>query len=46
MNIEINNYGFCVDTSFLYIALSWWAIGTMSVLGATIYAYKKWSNRK
>ena len=46
MNMEINSYGWMIDTSFLYIALSWGFIVTMSVLGATLWAYKKWSNRK
>jgi hypothetical protein len=46
MSIELNDYGFQIDTSFFYVALSWGFIVTMSVLGATLWAYKKWSNRK
>ena len=46
MNIELNTYGFMIDTDFCYIALSWGLIITLSVLGVTLYAYKKWSNRK
>jgi len=46
MSIELNSYGFMVDTRLCYIALSWGLIVGLSVLGATIVAYKKWSNRK
>jgi hypothetical protein len=46
MNIELNSYGFMIDTHWCYIALSWGLIVTMSVLGVILLAYKKWSNRK
>ena len=46
MNIELNTYGFMIDTHWFYVALSWGFIVTMSVLGATLLAYKKWNNRK
>lgn len=46
MSIELNGYGFMIDTDYCYIALSWGMIITLSVLGATLLAYKKWNNRK
>jgi hypothetical protein len=46
MNIEMNSYGFCVDSHFFYIALSWGTIITVSVVIAIILGYKKWNNRK
>jgi hypothetical protein len=46
MTIEFGHYGFMLDTKYCYIALSWELIVVMSVLGATLWAYKKWSNRK
>ena len=46
MTIELGHYGFMIDTAWFYIALSWQILATLSVLGATLWAYKKWSNRK
>ena len=36
MSIELNEYGFQIDTAWLYVAISWQLI-TLSVLGVTLY---------
>jgi hypothetical protein len=45
MNIEINHYGVCVDSDWIYVALSWQIIATavLVVIGWKVYKtfYKK-----
>ena len=41
MNIELNSYGFCLDSDWTYIAIDWKLI-TLSVVGAILYkVYKR-----
>lgn len=39
VNIEINGYGFCLDSEWTYLALSWKLIATavLVVIGYKIY---------
>lgn len=43
--IEIDTYGFMLDTEWCYVALSWQLI-TLSVLGAIIYKVIKRKRNK
>jgi hypothetical protein len=43
--IEIDTYGFMLDTEWCYVALSWQLI-TLSVLGAIIYKVIKRKKNK
>ena len=45
MTIELNDYGFEIDTNWLYVALSWQIIITTALL---VVAYKiyKWKRGK
>ena len=45
MTIEIAHYGFVLDTSFCYIALSWGLLTTATILAAAAYAYKLWRDK-
>ena len=45
MNIEINHYGFCVDSAWCYIALSWQFLTTATIISAAVYAYKLWRDK-
>jgi hypothetical protein len=44
--IELGEYGFMLDTEWLYVALSWQILITVGVISIAYVAYKKWSNRK
>ena len=39
--IEINDYGFCLDTEWTYVALSWQLIATATLLFIGYKIYKK-----
>jgi hypothetical protein len=43
MSIELNDYGFCVDSDWFYIALDWKVIIISAVL---IVGVKLWKGRK
>jgi hypothetical protein len=43
MSIELNEYGFCVDSDWFYIALDWKVIIISAVL---IIGVKLWKGRK
>lgn len=43
MTIELNDYGFCLDSEWFYIALNWKMI--ITTIGF-IVAYKIYKNRK
>lgn len=43
MSIELNNYGFCVDSDWFYIALDWKVIIISAVV---IIGIKLWKGRK
>jgi hypothetical protein len=43
MSIELNEYGFCVDSDWFYIALDWKVIIISAVL---IVGVKLWKGRK
>jgi hypothetical protein len=43
MNIELNDYGFCVDSDWFYIALNWKVIIISAVL---IIGVKLWKGRR
>ena len=45
MNIELNSYGFMIDTAWCYVALSWQLI-TLSVVGAIMYKVIKRKKNK
>ena len=45
MNIEINHYGFCLDSNWCYIALSWELLTIATILTAATYAYKLWRDK-
>ena len=42
MTIELDNYGFMLDTEWAYVALSWQLLMTAGVIFAGYKAYKKW----
>jgi hypothetical protein len=43
MSIELNDYGFCVDSDWFYVALDWKVIIISAVL---IIGVKLWKGRK
>jgi hypothetical protein len=43
MSIELNDYGFCVDSDWFYVALDWKVIIISAVL---IVGVKLWKGRK
>ena len=43
MSIELNEYGFCVDSDWFYVALDWKVIIISAVL---IIGVKLWRGRK
>jgi len=43
MSIELNNYGFCVDSDWFYIALDWKVIILSAIV---IIGVKLWKGRK
>ena len=43
MSIELNEYGFCVDSDWFYIALDWKAIIVSAIV---IIGVKLWKGRK
>ena len=45
LTIELNEYGFQIDTEWFYIALSWQLI-ILSVLGVTLYKVIKRKKNK
>ena len=45
MNIELNNYGLCIDSDWFYIALDWKII-ILSVVGVTLYKVIKRKKNK
>lgn len=44
--IELGEYGFMLDTEWVYIALSWEILITSAVIATAYLVFKKWSNRK
>jgi hypothetical protein len=46
MKIELDNYGFMLETEWCYVALSWELLITTALLLTAYKAYKKWGNRK
>jgi hypothetical protein len=45
MTIEFNEYGFCVDSNWFYIALDWKII-TLAVIGYVGYKFYKRKKNK
>lgn len=45
MNIEINDYGFVLDSDLAYIALSWGLLIASTLLIAGYKAFKIWRNK-
>jgi len=46
MTIELNNYGFTVDSNWCYVALSWQLLiaATLSIVAFKLYKKMKGSN--
>lgn len=45
MTIELDNYGFMLDTEWCYIALSWQLLITTALLAVGYKYYKKWKTK-
>ena len=41
LNIEVNNYGVCLDSAWTYLALSWQLLATAAVVVIGYKIYKK-----
>ena len=46
MTIELDTYGFMLDTEWAYVALSWELLITAGVIATAYLLFKKWNNRK
>jgi len=46
MNIEINDYGFCLDSNWTYIAISWKLITLTALVFIGYKIYKKVKSNK
>jgi hypothetical protein len=46
MTIELNDYGFLLETNWFYIALSWQILITVAIITTAVLLYKKWNTRK
>ena len=45
MTIELNEYGFCIDSDWFYIALDWKLIVTTALLVTAYKIYKRKKNK-
>ena len=45
MTIELDNYGFMLDTEWCYIALSWQLLITTALVAVGYKVYKKWKTK-
>ena len=43
MKLEINGYGFCLDSDWFYVALSWQVLATAVGIYIAIKLYRKYS---
>ena len=46
MKIELDNYGFMLDTEWCYVALSWQLLITSALLAVAYKIYKRTRNSK
>lgn len=42
LTIELDSYGFMLDTRWCYIALSWQLLATAALVGVGYKYFKKW----